>query len=65
MEGALVSDHEGDKYRSHLYGEGEKETQWRFGAPPKYDAVNKLFEQGRTQVETIIFNFSILNLNNR
>lgn len=44
-----MSDHEGDKYRSHLYGEGEKETQWRFGAPPKYDAVNKLFEQGRTQ----------------
>ncbi|THU46428.1 hypothetical protein C4D60_Mb09t04830 [Musa balbisiana] len=39
---------EGDKYRSHLVGEGEKETQWRHGAPPTYDLVNKLFEEGRT-----------------
>ena len=41
---------EGDKYRSFIYGEGEKNTQWRFGAPPNYDVVNKLFEEGRTQV---------------
>ncbi|XP_057952748.1 pathogen-related protein-like [Malania oleifera] len=39
-----------DKYRSYLQGEGEKNTQWRFGAPPNYDAVNKLFEEGRTMV---------------
>ncbi|KAF6141822.1 hypothetical protein GIB67_005061 [Kingdonia uniflora] len=39
-----------DKYRSHIYGEGEKNTVWRFGGPPNYDVVNKLFEEGRTQV---------------
>ncbi|XP_077249832.1 pathogen-related protein-like [Tasmannia lanceolata] len=39
----------GDKYRYHIYGEGEKNTQWRFGAPPNFDAVNKLFEEGRTK----------------
>ncbi|KAK0575414.1 hypothetical protein LWI29_000149 [Acer saccharum] len=44
------SDVEGDKYRSYLYGEGEKNTKWRFGAPPNYDAVNKLFEEGRTNI---------------
>ncbi|KAF8404388.1 hypothetical protein HHK36_009271 [Tetracentron sinense] len=38
-----------DKYRSHIHGEGEKNTQWRFGGPPNYDVVNKLFEEGRTQ----------------
>ncbi|XP_065880673.1 pathogen-related protein-like [Euphorbia lathyris] len=40
----------GDKYRSFLHGEGEKNTKWRFGGPPNYDIVNKLFEQGRTKV---------------
>ncbi|XP_052203349.1 pathogen-related protein-like [Diospyros lotus] len=39
-----------DKYRSHLNGEEEQNTQWRFGAPPNYDTVNKLFEEGRTKV---------------
>lgn len=34
-----------------MYGEGEKDTVWRFGAPPNYDVVNKLFEEGRTQVK--------------
>ncbi|KAF9599690.1 hypothetical protein IFM89_001636 [Coptis chinensis] len=38
-----------DKYRSYIWGEGEKNTVWRFGAPPTYDIVNKLFEEGRTQ----------------
>ncbi|XP_010261152.1 PREDICTED: pathogen-related protein-like [Nelumbo nucifera] len=38
-----------DKYRSHMYGEGEKYTKWRFGAPPNYDLVDRLFEEGRTQ----------------
>ncbi|EXC26591.1 hypothetical protein L484_003537 [Morus notabilis] len=38
-----------DKYRSYLHGEGEKNTKWRFGAPPNYDVVNKLFEEGRTK----------------
>lgn len=41
---------EGDKYRSFIYGESEKNTVWRDGAPPNYDVVNKLFEEGRTQV---------------
>lgn len=40
----------GDDYRSYLHGEGEKNTKWRFGGPPNYDAVNKLFEEGRTKV---------------
>ncbi|KAJ6352622.1 hypothetical protein OIU76_001791 [Salix suchowensis] len=39
-----------DKYRKFLYGEGERDTKWRFGSPPNYDAVNKLFEEGRTKV---------------
>ncbi|KAG6526631.1 pathogen-related protein-like [Zingiber officinale] len=39
---------EGDKYRSHLSGDGEKHTQWRHGAPPTYDLVNDLFERERT-----------------
>ena len=42
---------QGDKYRDFMYGEGEKDTVWRFGAPPNYDVVNKLFEEGRTQVK--------------
>lgn len=41
---------DGDKYRSYLTGEGEKSTKWTFGAPPNYDVVNKLFEEGRTKV---------------
>ena len=40
---------EGDKYRSYLTEEDVKNTTWRFG-PPNYDAVNKLFEEGRTKV---------------
>ncbi|CAB4319685.1 unnamed protein product [Prunus armeniaca] len=40
----------GDKYRSYLSGEGEKNTKWKFGAPPSYDIVNKLFEEGRTKI---------------
>ncbi|XP_031495609.1 pathogen-related protein [Nymphaea colorata] len=39
----------GDKYRSHMYGEEEKDTEWRHGGPPNYDIVNKLFEEGRTK----------------
>uniref|UniRef100_A0A2P2KBD7 Pathogen-related protein n=1 Tax=Rhizophora mucronata TaxID=61149 RepID=A0A2P2KBD7_RHIMU len=39
----------GDKYRSVLNEETEN-TAWRHGAPPVYDAVNKLFEEGRTKV---------------
>ncbi|GKV31033.1 hypothetical protein SLEP1_g39776 [Rubroshorea leprosula] len=41
---------EGDKYRSFIHGEGEKNTKWRYGAPPNYDVVNKLFEEGRTKI---------------
>ena len=40
----------GDNYRSFIYGEEEKNTKWRYGAPPNYDVVNKLFEEGRTKV---------------
>ncbi|XP_052142799.1 pathogen-related protein-like [Oryza glaberrima] len=39
----------GDKYRSHLAGDGEKNTVWRHGAPPTFDTVNSLFEAERTQ----------------
>lgn len=41
----------GDKYRSFLYDEAEKSTEWRHGGPPSYDDVNKLFEEGRTKVD--------------
>ncbi|OMO74753.1 pathogen-related protein-like protein [Corchorus capsularis] len=37
-----------DKYRSFLHDEAEN-VQWRHGGPPTYDAVNQLFEQGRTK----------------
>lgn len=39
-----------DKYRTFMYGEGEKDTQWRHGGPPTYDLVNQVFEEGRTKV---------------
>ncbi|GJZ91940.1 pathogen-related protein-like protein [Tanacetum coccineum] len=39
-----------DKYRSFMSGEGEKNTTWKYGAPPNYDSVNTLFEQGRTKI---------------
>lgn len=44
---------EGDKYRSYLSGDDEKNTEWRYGAPPNYDVVNKLFEEGRTKVYVV------------
>lgn len=44
------SSNEGNKYRSFIYGEGEKNTKWVLGAPPKFDVVDKLFEQGRTKI---------------
>jgi hypothetical protein len=40
----------GNKYRSFLYGEGEKSTEWRHGGPPSFDKVDKLFEEGKTKV---------------
>ncbi|KAG9447860.1 hypothetical protein H6P81_013988 [Aristolochia fimbriata] len=49
-EGGLASSEiDGDKYRRYIYGEGEKGTQWRHGAPPTYELVNQLFEEGRTK----------------
>lgn len=39
-----------NKYRSYLFGEGEKNTEWRYGAAPNYDVVDKLFEEGRTKI---------------
>ncbi|KAK4439111.1 Pathogen-related protein [Sesamum alatum] len=38
----------GDKYRSFLHDEAQN-TEWRHGGPPIFDAVNHLFEQGRTK----------------
>ncbi|KAK7401767.1 hypothetical protein VNO78_13517 [Psophocarpus tetragonolobus] len=37
-----------DKYRSLLHDEPDN-IQWRHGGPPTFDAVNKLFEEGRTK----------------
>ncbi|XP_052109185.1 pathogen-related protein [Arachis duranensis] len=58
-----------DKYRTFLHQEQEKNTKWRFGAPPNYDVVNKLFEEGRTkkwppgsleeQVQTLVKNWEM------
>ncbi|RZC07140.1 Pathogen-related protein isoform B [Glycine soja] len=39
-----------DNYRSYLREDTEKNTKWRYGAPPNYDVVNKLYEEGRTKV---------------
>ncbi|GMP46518.1 hypothetical protein CsSME_00014637 [Camellia sinensis var. sinensis] len=50
MSSSLGETQQGDKYRSYLNGEGEKNTKWRFGVPPNYDVVNKLFEEGRTKI---------------
>ncbi|CAK9134739.1 unnamed protein product [Ilex paraguariensis] len=41
---------EGDKYRPSLNEQEVNNIQWRFGAPPNYDVVNKLFEEGRTKI---------------
>ncbi|KAM7495389.1 hypothetical protein LguiB_029998 [Lonicera macranthoides] len=54
MEGEVIKI-EGEKYRSFLVLDRDDEdadttTRWRHGAPPTYDAVNHLFEQGRTKV---------------
>ncbi|CAK9324354.1 unnamed protein product [Citrullus colocynthis] len=38
-----------DKYRVSLHLE-DPTTQWRYGNPPNYETVNKLFEDGRTKV---------------
>lgn len=37
-----------EKYRSLLHEETHN-IEWRHGSPPVYDAVNKLFEEGRTK----------------
>ncbi|KAJ6417097.1 hypothetical protein OIU84_002902 [Salix udensis] len=39
----------GDIYRSILHDGADNTTQWRHGAPPTYDSVNQLFEEGRTK----------------
>lgn len=39
-----------DPYRSFLQGDSEKHTAWRHGGPPEYVAVNRTFEEGRTQI---------------
>ena len=43
-----------EKYRKYLHEEAEKNTKWRYGAPPNYDVVNKLFEEGRTKVQVLL-----------
>lgn len=51
-----------DKYRCFMSGEGEKNTKWKLGVPPNYDAINELFEEGRTKVlNTYIFTFVPFN----
>ena len=52
---------EGDKYRSFLDDEAHT-TQWRHGGPPIYDAVNKLFEQGRTKVHHLYISILVSNI---
>lgn len=42
-----------DKYRSFLSEDEVGKVQWRNGAPPTFDVVNKLFEEGRTKVTVI------------
>lgn len=45
-----------DKYRSFLHEDAKNDNiVWRHGAPPEYDAVNKLFEEGRKKVSYYIF----------
>ncbi|KAK9072640.1 hypothetical protein SSX86_009075 [Deinandra increscens subsp. villosa] len=39
-----------NKYRCFMSGEGEKNTTWKLGAPPNFDIVDKLFEEGRTKI---------------
>ncbi|KAG8052551.1 hypothetical protein GUJ93_ZPchr0001g30615 [Zizania palustris] len=55
----------GDKYRSFMYDEGEKDTVWRLGAPPNYDVVNKLFEEERTKVSHISLSRRNLSFKNK
>ncbi|KAI3835717.1 hypothetical protein MKW92_027636 [Papaver armeniacum] len=42
--------HQGDKYRSYMYGDEHKDVHWRHGGPPIYGLVNELFQQGQTNV---------------
>lgn len=46
-----------EKYRSYLNPEETKDTKWRFGAPPNYEVVDKLFEQGRIKVSLFLSHF--------
>lgn len=46
-----------EKYRYFLDAENVKDVQWRFGTPPNYDVVDKLFQEGQTKV---IFAFLVL-----
>nr|XP_043635403.1 pathogen-related protein-like isoform X2 [Erigeron canadensis] len=39
-----------DKYRSFMGADSEKNTTWKYGTPPNFDAANKLFEEGRTKI---------------
>lgn len=45
---------QGDKYRPLLQEDLQKNIKWRFGSPPNYEIVNKLFEEGRTKVWYLI-----------
>lgn len=53
LEGGLSSMRlAADKYRSILNDEKTGNTRWRYGGPPIFDTVNKLFEAERTHVIT-------------
>ncbi|KAG2322821.1 hypothetical protein Bca52824_016034 [Brassica carinata] len=41
-----------DKYRSILNDEKTGDIRWRYGGPPIFDTVNKLFEEERTHRQT-------------
>lgn len=49
-----------DNYRSLLNDEKSGNIRWRYGGPPIFDTVNKLFEEERTHV--IIINSSLVCL---
>lgn len=50
MEAPIIEGKHREKYRQYIHGDAEKNTRWRYGAPPDYTVVDQFFEQGRTKV---------------
>ncbi|KAI3982388.1 hypothetical protein MKX01_041226 [Papaver californicum] len=61
--GSNDHDHQGDKYRSYMYGDEHKDVHWRHGGGPIYDLVNELFHRGQTDLshKTRLQDFKIIN----